>query len=173
MPLLSNLVALAVVSVAITPAAAAKSICPPLGPVLPAPKAPSKHATVEKSTKLLTSGLEEKASDLLNYSALSIGFKSLHEKEKLFSFHHTPPNMGDIGTEKIDENTIYRVGSMSKMMPALAALQSKKINLNDSMLEYPPELGSDNEGVDANIWENITVRSLANHLSGLFTDSMF
>lgn len=166
---------LAVVAASTTAVAGVKTTCPPLGPVLPAPEAPSKFDGMEKVVKGLKAGLDEKTSSLLKASALSVGVKSIHESKQLFSYHYTPPKMGDIGTEKIDENTIYRVGSVSKMMPALAVLQSKDINLDDPVLEYLPDLAdaiNDSE-IDLDHWEDITVRSLANHLSGLSTDSTY
>jgi CubicO group peptidase (beta-lactamase class C family) len=111
-------------------------------------------------------------SSLFEASGVSIGVKSIHEDSQLFSFHYTPPVKTDIGTDEIDENTIYRVGSVSKMMPALAAIQVKEINLDDSILVYLPELenATSSDAVNAISWEDITVRSLANHLSGLATD---
>lgn len=168
MPSFSNLVA--ATAVAFACASSAKS-CPPLGPVLPAPKAPSKNAAMEKAVVGLRAGLDETTS-AFNTSALSIGAKSLHEKDLLFSYHFTPPVLSGIGTEKVDRETIYRVGSVSKMMAALAALQNSDINMDASVLEYLPELrdATSPDAVYATPWEDITIRSLASHLSGLATE---
>lgn len=170
MPSLSNVLTAVAVSSLFSPASAIKS-CPPLGPVLPAPQAPSKHEAVQAATKGIASALDEITGSLLNHSALSIGVKSIHEDKQLFKYHFTPPNVPELGTDKIDENTIYRVGSVSKMMPAIAALQSSAIDMDESVLKYIPELrNATGSGVVATHWEDITVRSLANHLSGLSTD---
>lgn len=145
--------------------------CPPLGPVLPAPMAPSKHEAMPKAVKGLAAGLDEQTA-AFNTSGISIAAKSLHEDKQLFSYHFTPPVTSGIGTKKIDENTIYRVGSVSKMMAALAALQNKDIDMEASVLEYIPELrNATGNQVYATPWEDVTVRALANHLSGIATDS--
>lgn len=170
MPSISNVLAAVAVSSLFSSASAIKS-CPPLGPVLPAPQAPSKHEAVQAATKGITGALDEITGSLLNHSALSIGVKSIHEDKQMFKYHFSPPNVPEIGTDKVDENTIYRVGSISKMMPAIAALQSSAIDMDESVLKYIPELrNATGSGVSATHWEDITVRSLANHLSGLPTD---
>ncbi|KAM0517037.1 hypothetical protein ACHAPE_005149 [Trichoderma viride] len=101
--------------------------------------------------------------------------KSIHEDGPLFSYHFTPPVLSDIGTASIDDDTIFRVGSLSKIFPALAALQSKSIHLDDSVLEYIPELKEAAASTSAETisWEDITVDSLMTHLSGLATDTAF
>ncbi|CAH0058822.1 unnamed protein product [Clonostachys solani] len=151
---------------------AESAACPPLGPVLPAPLKPSSHEAVQKAIEKLTAGLDAQTSQLLA-SGLSIGVKSIHEDKQLFSYHFTPNVTSGIGTSKIDENTIYRVGSISKMMPAVTALQNANINFDDSILKYIPELrnATNDDALKAVAWEDITVGSLANHLSGLATDS--
>ena len=175
MPSLSSLVTTAVVvSSLCAPALAASKPCLPLGAVLPAPKSPSKHDAVKRAAAGLTQGLDEITSSTLDTSALSIGVKSLHESKQLFSYHFTPPTIGEYGTDKIDADTVYRVGSVSKMMPALAALQSSKIDMDESVLKYIPELrNATGEGIGATQWEDISVRSLANHLAGLATDCKY
>lgn len=99
--------------------------------------------------------------------------KSIHEDESLFSYHFTPPFLSDIGTAVIDDKTIFRVGSLSKIFPALAALQSTSIHLDDSVLEYIPQLKNvaASDSGEAIPWEDVTVDSLMTHLSGLATDS--
>ncbi|KAG9255785.1 beta-lactamase/transpeptidase-like protein [Emericellopsis atlantica] len=172
MPSLSSLVTTAVaVSSLCAPAVAASKPCPPLGAVLPAPKTLSKHDAVKKATAGLTEAFDELAGAKLSASAVSIGVKSLHESKPLFEYHFTPPVIGDYGTDTIDADTIYRVGSISKMMPALAALQSSKIDMDESVLKYVPELkNATGEGLATTQWEDISVRSLASHLAGLATD---
>ncbi len=101
-----------------TPASAAKA-CPPLGPVLPAPRKPSSSAasSLSKATASLAALLDARVGSL-NGSAVSVGVKSLHEDAHLFSYHHTPrDSLSDIG--EVGDDTIYRVGSVSKMVPIL------------------------------------------------------
>lgn len=148
--------------------------CPPLGKVLPAPQRPSQHDAVKEAAKLLEIQLNSLFVGSLNTSGVSIGVKSIHEDKPLFNFHYTPPVHSGIGTAKVDEHSIYRVGSLSKMMPALAVRQAKNINLHDSVLKYLPDLAKRTDlhpGLKAIDWEDITIEALASHLSGISTDS--
>ncbi|KPM43219.1 hypothetical protein AK830_g3316 [Neonectria ditissima] len=151
------------------------SNCPPLGAVLPPPLAPSKSKSVQSAIEGLTVRLDEEITSTLNASGISIGVKSLHEDEQLFKYHFSPPVLSGIGTELIDEHTIYRVGSVSKVFPVLVALQSKSINMADSVLEYIPELrnGSKHDAIYGVNWEEVTIGSLASHLSGIASDTAF
>lgn len=149
------------------------SSCPPLGAVLPPPQAPSQNEAVKTANQKLKSTIDSSFSSKLNTSGISIMVKSIHEDKPLFSYHFTPPVLSDIGTAAIDDNTIFRVGSLSKIFPALAALQSNSIHMDDSVLEYIPELknAAAAGSAEAIPWEDVTVDSLMTHLSGLATDS--
>lgn len=155
------------------PVVCAKS-CPPLGPVLPAPKAPSKSDLVNGVAEALKAQLDQMLEASINTSGISIAMESIHEQNNIFSYHFTPPVLSGIGTAHIDEDTIYRVGSVSKLFTAVSTLQLD-IDLEASVLEFLPELGGDSDGNDIeNIkWEDITVRSLMSHLSGLPTESSY
>ncbi|KAK1238882.1 hypothetical protein MKX08_005943 [Trichoderma sp. CBMAI-0020] len=151
------------------------SSCPPLGAILAPPQAPSQNEAVKLASQKLKSTIDSRFSSKLNSSGISIMVKSIHEDGPLFSYHFTPPVLSNIGTGSIDDNTIFRVGSLSKIFPALAALQSKSIHMDDSVLEYIPELkeAAASASVEAILWEDITVDSLMTHLSGLATDTAF
>lgn len=166
MPSLSKL-AVGLTAFFLIPSALSKA-CPPLGPVLPPPKSPSSSDAIREAAEELTSGLESQLTSKLKTSGVSIGVKSIHEDEQLFSYHFTPPDLSGIGTDKIDETTIFRVGSLSKLSPALALLQNPSVDMRDSVLKYIPELRDVKGGVD---WEEVTLESLTDHLAGVATDS--
>lgn len=148
-------------------------VCPPLGRVLPSPQSPSQSQTVKDAIDSLRLDLDGIFSSKFNTSGVSIGVKSIHETNLLLDYHYTPPKLSGIGVEEIDKYTIYRVGSVSKMMPALAVLQNSNINLKASVLEYLPDLKNRAElhSIHSIHWQDITIQSLAAHLSGLPTDS--
>ncbi|EHK19384.1 uncharacterized protein TRIVIDRAFT_46594 [Trichoderma virens Gv29-8] len=152
---------------------AAAQTYPPLGIVLPPAQAPSNNPAVISATKKLTATIDSKFSSQLNSSGISLVVKSIHEDVPLFSYHFTPQVLSGIGTAAINENTIFRVGSLSKLFPALAALQISSIHMDDLVLKYIPEIkdaivaGS----VESIPWDDITVDSLMTHLSGLPTDT--
>lgn len=163
----------AAIAVGASLASATAQTCPPLGIVLPPAQAPSSNEAVTSATKKLTAILESKFSSQLNSSGISLVVKSTHEDVPLFSYHFTPPVLSGIGTTSINENTIFRVGSLSKLFPALAALQTSSIHMDDLVLKYIPELKTAvaTGSVEAIPWDDITVDSLMTHLSGLATDS--
>ena len=101
-------------------------------------------------------------------SGVSIGVKSIHDDEQLFSYHFTPPLRSGIGTNEIDEQTIYRVGSVSKLFPALAILQNPFIKMDDSVVKYIPDLADSKGAMD---WEEVTIGAMMEHLSGIASDS--
>ncbi|XWW99877.1 hypothetical protein V2A60_007891 [Cordyceps javanica] len=150
--------------------------CPPLGRVLPGPRNPSKNDAVQEAIAKLTAHLEGTLASAMTTSGISIAVKSTHEDKLLFNYHHTPPVLSGIGTSAIDEHTIYRVGSVSKMMPVLSALQHDKIDLHASVLKYLPDLAKTAESRDSIhsiSWQDITIADLATHLSGLPRDMAF
>jgi hypothetical protein len=147
--------------------------CPPLGQVLPPPTAPSDDPNVQKAAKKLGATLDTYFTSNLKSSGVSIIVKSVHEDQPLFTHHYTPPNLSGIGSKNINERTIFRVGSLSKLFPALAALQIDEIRMDDSVLAYIPELQDAvlTNSVESITWDEVTVDSLMTHLSGLPTDS--
>ncbi|KAL7931405.1 beta-lactamase/transpeptidase-like protein [Trichoderma chlorosporum] len=166
-------IGLAAIAVYPLVASVTAQICPPLGIVLPPAQAPSNNPAVISATKNLTAILDSEFSSQLNSSGISLIVKSVHEAEPLFSYHFTPPVLSGIGTGTINENTIFRVGSLSKLFPALAALQIDAIHMDDLVIKYIPEL---KDAVAANSvesipWDDVTVDSLMTHLSGLPTDT--
>lgn len=108
-----------------------------------------------------------------NSSAMSIGVKSIHQDEPLLDVHYTPPQLSGIGTTKVDKDTIYRVASVSKIIPVLLILQrSDVVDWRASVLEYIPELArTAGKGVHRTHWEDVTIESLAAQISGVARDS--
>lgn len=147
--------------------------CPPLGPVFPAPQSLSKSDLVKDAASKLRSGLDEQASRLLNKSAVSIGVKSIHEDDLIFNYHFTPPTTTGLGVSEVNESTIYRIASGTKLFTVLSTLQASNVNLDDSIVKYLPQLRnatSGRDGLTAVSWEDVTVGSLASHLSGMGPD---
>ncbi|OAA81935.1 Beta-lactamase/transpeptidase-like protein [Akanthomyces lecanii RCEF 1005] len=174
MPSLQNL-AIALVASSAIGLAQAKA-CPPLGRVLPAPRAPSQNNAVQEAIGRLKASLNATLSQSMVTSGISVAVKSTHEDKLLFNYHYTPPVLSGIGTSAIDEHTIYRVGSVSKMMPALSALQSSEIDMHASVLKYLPDLANNSDSrhsIHRIPWEDISVADLATHLSGLPRDMAF
>ncbi len=65
-----------------------------------------------------------------------------------------------------DENTVYKLGSISKHMIAVAVMklnEEGKLKLSDKLKKYIQDAPAS--------WENITIRNLLNHTSGLPRES--
>jgi CubicO group peptidase (beta-lactamase class C family) len=155
--------------------AAVDGLCPILGAVLPAPAKPNSHPAVGASVELLKGSIEKLVGGL-NKSAVSVSIKSIHESSPLFDFHYTPPTLDPRGTQKVNGDSIYRLGSISKIFPVLALLKLDGVSLEDKITKYLPELNKLNDQAPVKDfttqveWDEITLGALASHLSGISSD---
>ncbi|KAI1861944.1 uncharacterized protein JN550_010575 [Neoarthrinium moseri] len=155
--------------------------CPLIGAYYPAPSLLGTSEHVRNAVKGAEAQLKEALKNGTldgNTTSLSIDVYSLHDESPLYTFHYTPElliSQRTVGVEKIDSNTVYRIGSVSKLWTAYLYL----ITAGDRSWNYPitdfiPELAalakerkaSDN-AIDNVAWEDITVGSLASHMAGL------
>ncbi|KAL7621803.1 hypothetical protein AAE478_007302 [Parahypoxylon ruwenzoriense] len=170
--LTSFLAALAIGNVA---QAALDGHCPPLGPVLPAPTNPSTHKSVKSTLADITSFFNNLTSGL-DSTGISIAVKSIHEDNPLLELHHTPALLNTNGTTTITSQSIYRLGSISKLFVVFALLQQSHVKWDDAITNYVPELlelkGETGEvsEITAVRWGEVTLGSLASHMSGIGTD---
>lgn len=156
--------------------AARDGLCPPLGPVLPAPITPSSHESVQAAIQSITDRFQNLTA-ALNTTAISVAVRSIHETLPMLEFHYTPPVLDKTGASAIDSETIYRIGSISKIFAALSVLTQGKMKLEDPITKYVPELlqlkrhavpvANDVTAVN---WDQVTIGSLASHMSGIGTD---
>jgi hypothetical protein len=156
--------------------AALHGLCPPLGPVVPAPVNPSLH----NSVKIAIASASNKFQNLtasLDSTAISIAVKSIHENHPLLELHHTPPVLDPHGVSTVDSDTIYRIGSVSKLFAVLAVLTENKIKWEDPVTKYVPELLQLNpksaSSITAVDWKHVTVGALASHMGGIGADRKY
>lgn len=167
--------------------AQAVDYCPPLGPVYELPRNLSADASIRRAAQNLTTTLDQalmNASITLfapNTTSYSIDLFSAHEGGSLFQYHHTASALNASSAKKVDENTVYRIGSISKLVTVFALLlQEGKVHFDDPITKYLPELAQyaeqDNEGDEeygnyddlaTTKWSQITVGALASHLGGI------
>lgn len=168
----------------------AADYCPPLGPVYEVPQNLSTVASIRLAAQNLTALIDRRVEHLndsppttfLNVNtSFSIDLFSARDHESLFQYHFTAPVLNASSTKKVDENTIYRIGSISKLVTVLALLlQEGKVHFHDPVTKYVPELAryaeqgnrDDDESETGDYatttkWSQITVGSLASHLSGI------
>ncbi|XDG05915.1 hypothetical protein ABKA04_005530 [Annulohypoxylon sp. FPYF3050] len=149
--------------------------CPPLGPVLPAPTNPAAHESVKSAVHNIWDDFQNFTAELSS-TGLSIAVKSIHEASPLLELHHTPPVLNPNGTTVIDSQTVYRLGSISKLFVVLSILQQNQIKMDDLVTQYVPELlelkGETDEINDITTvrWNEVTLGALASHMSGIGAD---
>jgi CubicO group peptidase (beta-lactamase class C family) len=152
--------------------------CPPLGPVLPAPIRPSTHASVKSAVAAIQARLEEETAPY-NLSSIAVAIKSTYEDDYMFEFANTPPKVDPRGVDKVDSDTVFRLASLSKVFPVLALLELHKVDLDDAVTKYVPELRALNkqarkqDAVWAVDWDEVTIGALASHIGGIPADCMY
>ncbi|EEY16056.1 conserved hypothetical protein [Verticillium alfalfae VaMs.102] len=151
--------------------------CPPLGPVFPPARAPRSHPRVVAALEALSRDLLSRAAGW-NNTALSVGVETVidhrnddddGERGPMLELHYSPPGARDVNGE-----TVYRVGSVSKVFAVLGAemLAARgDLHLDDKVGRWIDELKQGSEGGVP--WEEVTVGSLATHMSGIGVDSEF
>lgn len=144
--------------------------CPPDGPLLPRPTTlASQEAFKVGGTKLshildtVINGEIEPGFPIENTS-FSISVTSLDDKhgKPAWQYHHRGANNVN-GTKKVDGDTQYLIGSISKVFTDLLLLKSG-LNLDDPITKYLPELISNDSLIN---WKEISLRALGAHLGGI------
>lgn len=147
--------------------ATVSAICPIEGPLIPRPTNLSKSIPVSAATKNLTEALQSALDGMISAgfdtanTSFSVGIVSLESATPIWEFHHRgSANVN--GTSKIDADTQYLVGSISKMISDLMVLKTG-VDRESKITDFLPEL----RGKSAIDWESINFEALAAHLSGI------
>ncbi|KAJ5762482.1 uncharacterized protein N7511_005864 [Penicillium nucicola] len=157
------------------------SECPLLGPAFPAPTALSKSGVFLQATESLTLKLKEAiANGSLPSSSFSIQLFSGHESHSAFTFSHTDDGIatGSIGVREVNEDSIFRIGSISKLwtMFLYMTLDGTKY-FPHPVSSYVPELRTNHKtkqnAIDHVQWDDITIGELASHQAGISRDYAF
>lgn len=141
---------------------------------MPAPTGLSKSPTFQQLVTQINAQLQNISSSL-NQTAVSVGMRSLHDDGPLLNFHYTPQIFNTSGTHNVDGDTVYRIGSTTKLFTALSILLLEgKVNLSDPVSKYVPRLG-DLSGANNSLttvdWNTVTIEALASHMGGVPADS--
>lgn len=117
-----------------------------------------------------------------NTSSVSITAMSTEDSEEIpfFNFHFTSPFLNETAgsTTNITEDSVYRIGSISKLFTVYALLLNfGREHWDNPVTDYIPELrearaaqpGMGNP-VDLVDWESITLGAMASQLSGIGRD---
>jgi hypothetical protein len=110
---------------------------------------------------------------------------SIHSAESLFTFTFNAPDFSNasVGVSEVDDNTVFRIGSMSKLLSVWNFLiAAGDTTWNDPVTKYVPELAAyasehaedlEASNVEYYDFDSITLGALASQLSGLNRDFAF
>ncbi|KAI0396059.1 beta-lactamase/transpeptidase-like protein [Xylariaceae sp. FL0594] len=157
----------------------ASPTCPLEGPVFPKPARLSQSAVLQSALANLTSTFRDITSRAQNYS-FALEVFSAHDPQPLFSVLHTAPKLSSnaTGVSKVDENAVFRVGSLTKIYTVYLLLISVGDKIwNEGIVKYVPELqklagsGNGNESmVEGIAWDQVTIGGLATQMTGIPRD---
>lgn len=151
------------------------------GPSLP----PVDRLLNSKSFEQLRTKLDSIIPDILSNpngwttNTTSFALQVTSKNKKLWDYYHTAPILGEYEESvptPVTGDTAFRIASISKSFTVYAVLLENKINLDDPITKYIPELDelqpADSLGFYAE-WDQITIRSLASQLSGIAREGIF
>ena len=175
--------ALGLLAISHIPLSAAKSPCPLYGPLWPRPKnvlqdAGNKHAQ-DILDEIFPKYIDNDNATGSDYFSYSVEVFTGSEDKPLWSHYWTAPSLktsNTTGVTKIDGDTVYRIGSISKIYTVLTFLATIGDGLwNDPITKYLPEIAEfASKPRESNIygtdWDSITVGSLVSQTSGLMRD---
>lgn len=171
--------------------------CPLLGPAYPAPTNLSTSAAFAAAKANITNilanytqaGGSSPATGSVffdpNQTSFTVEVFSVHEPGSLFQYYYTAPSLANAtsGVRKVDENSIFRIGSTSKLWTVLLYLieAGSEGSFNDPVTKYIPELraaGAEivrnaterKDPIDFVRWDDVTIGELASHLAGVARD---
>ncbi|KAK0619543.1 beta-lactamase/transpeptidase-like protein [Immersiella caudata] len=161
----------------------AKFNCPLYGPIWPRPQNLLQDPGIWYAASILNDIFPQYIDNANNtgseWFSYSVEVFTGSEDLPLWSHYWTAPSLAtsnNTGVKKITGDTVYRIGSISKIYTVLTFLASVGDGIwNDPITKYLPEIAEfAKEPIESNIygtdWESITVGSLASQTSGLMRD---
>jgi CubicO group peptidase (beta-lactamase class C family) len=135
--------------------------CPPTGPVLPPPTNLT-SLNLSNLTSSLHKLSQNETSLGWNSTTTSVSITLISANTTFFTYHHTAPLFNSSGVKLVDDNTIFRVASVTKVFTVLAVLLSEDIGIvmENKIGKFVEELNGHGR------WKDITVGMLASQMSG-------
>ncbi|KAF2109353.1 beta-lactamase/transpeptidase-like protein [Lophiotrema nucula] len=155
------------------------AFCPVYGPSFPAPTSLSQSSVIKSAFSDLTAALN-KAFETGNsshgpndkVSANAIQVFSIDEDAPLYEFYREGSLLSSPGTKKIDGDSIWRVGSISKLITVYMTLAELGDGVWDTKItDAIPELKGNEKWKEDPVrhvnWDEVTLGALAGHLAGV------
>jgi hypothetical protein len=161
--------------------------CPLIGPEFPPPQRLAEHPIWKKAIENITAVF-----DYIDVSNIT-GVDRFSYSIQIFSTNPGPPILWErhrtakdlpantTGVRAVDGDTVYRLGSVSKVFTVLTFLaEAGDVAWNQPITKYIPELANhtgrsssaDFDPVRETDWDDITIGALAAQVSGLGRDCM-
>lgn len=162
-----------------------------LGPSFEPPTHLSTQALIQEAAsniqKSLNRAIRTGKSRYGNFNSSTTSFSltavSQQESVPIIDFHHTSGflNVSAGSTSKVTADTVYRIGSVSKLFTVYALLLNNGISYwNRPVTDFVPELHQavqhplhKSSVIDSVQWDQVTVGALASQLSGMGRDCTF
>ncbi|KAE8347154.1 hypothetical protein BDV24DRAFT_174695 [Aspergillus arachidicola] len=168
-------------------------LCPIRGPAFPAPKDAASSSSFTQARNQLLSTLGKavhasNASEVTGVDPDSISFSlqvfSTKNDQPLLEYYYTAPSIQNstVGVREIDADTVFRIGSVSKLWTVLMLLIEKgDASFSEPVAKYVPELRDaakelrhnatmrDDE-IDHLRWDEVTIGELASHMTGVIRE---
>ncbi len=147
-----------------------------LGPVYPAPTdVLSKSAAVPQAINTLKINLNAALKNgTLGAANTSFHISVFSTEEVILDFSYAAPGAnGSLTTGVLDRDTVFRIGSVSKLLTVYALLAAVGLShMNDPVTKWIPELDSANSRSSVNgvRWSDVTIGALAGQMAGLSRD---
>jgi CubicO group peptidase (beta-lactamase class C family) len=158
--------------------------CPLYGPTFPTLQNPAKSDIIQEVIANLTALFDAIDADHStgtgnNSYALNI-FSTNDAYPTLFEHYYTSPtlkNQSSPGVTKVDGDTVFRLGSVTKIFTILTWLsEAGDSYFLDPITKHVPELAalaanSSGNSITSVSWDDITIGELASQMSGISNDS--
>jgi hypothetical protein len=150
-----------------------------LGPVFPAPLNLRANSAWPSAIQSITGNLTSAITAAIggsNENSLAVRGISVSDASPLFEFYHTAKSISATGAQEVNADTVFRIGSISKLFTVYSLLLSGGFDVfEDSVTEYVPELREFAENPDVSPiedvdWKDVTVGALARQVSGILRD---
>ena len=162
--------------------AVASPHCPIQGAEFPKPREFTEQPSWKAAMAALTSTFQAVASVGNNYSFSVQVFSTNPGPPVVFESYHTAQDLpkNTTGVKKVDADTVYRLGSVTKIFTVLAYLaEFGDKYFNHPIGDFVPEiaelkkLSDPNDKIRTTDWDDITIISLMTQMSGLERDRTF
>jgi CubicO group peptidase (beta-lactamase class C family) len=167
----------------ISNAVATSHLCPLLGPAYPRPANIRSDPIMAAAEKNISAKLNHAIESGKLPVSLSAQIFADSEPHSFYRFSHTDSSLNrTAGVRKVDEDTVFRIGSVSKLWTIYLFMMEKGITyFEEPVIKYVPELASaaqelrsnqtaQEDVIDNMQWDQVTIGELASHTAGIARD---